>query len=517
MTEGILKTKDYKKFEVAGLSITAANKALPGDTVLVEGDQVTKIIKRLSHKGLVGIIEISSKTRYGFTSRGTPVYLFLPWSESYPPFYVGSNHDRSEPILAVVDFEKWDGNCPRGNCRFVIGPSGDLESEERALLLNACPNPWKKSVIPPELAGRTWEPTCFVDGATFHVDPEGCRDIDDALTFVELESGLTEVYIHIADVGTLLAPNETLWRAAELGQTLYRDGRVAAGLFPEEVERNCSLLPFQTRPTLTLKFFWNPVTGKISGQTWLHAAIVVKESHTYETVYGSRHARLLGSIASAMAGKQVTDSHDWIALFMLFYNKEAAGILRLTGKGVLRKHGAPDMEMLKVLEGLKEVPEYLAFQAGKYCEATEPDVSHWGLQAGFYCHASSPIRRWTDCVNQLCIMESVFAYKGASIPVAIQELNRLSRVAKRYESDLFFVRNLLSATISDSFEATVLECSAERAKVWVDQWKMLLKVSKPVQGWTFEPVVGQRVVARIFMDPMQRNWKRRLVITLSAP
>ena len=519
MIQGILKTKDYRSFQVADVefeSAAAAAKALPGDTVIVSNGVVKSIIKRLSHKGIVGVIEVSSKTRYGFTSRGTPIYLFIPWNEAYPPFYVGSNHDTSGAVLAVVDFEKWDGNCPRGNCRFVIGPSGDLESEERALLLNACPNPWKKSVIPPELAGREWKPSCEIKGETFHVDPEGCRDIDDAITFGKLESGLIEVYIHIADVGTLLAPNESLWRAAELGQTLYSDGRVVAGLFPEVVERACSLIPGETRPTLTLKFIWNPVTSTINGQTWIHASIVVKESYTYETVYDSDKAKLLGNIASAMAGTLVTDSHDWIAQFMLFYNREAASVLRDLGKGILRKHGAPDMKMIDTLQSLEFVPEYLAFQSGKYCEATDSDVSHWGLQAGFYCHASSPIRRYVDCVNQLCIMESVFGYELTTPPIAIDELNRLSQVAKRYERDLFFVRNLLETGTRTAEMATVLECSDTKVKVWVDEWKMLLKVSKPVQGWEVELPVGQRVVLRVFIDPIQRNWKRRLVITLSG-
>ena len=50
----------------------------------------------------------------------------------------------------------------------------------------------------------------------------------------------------------------------------------------------------------------------------------------------------------------------------------------------------------------------------------------------------------------------------------------------------------------------------------VDEWKILLKVVKPVQGFGFEPAVGQRVSAKVFMDPSKRNWKRRLVITLSG-
>ena len=521
MPQGILQTKDYKNFTVGEVGFEfahKANRALPGDTVSVVSGSVEDIVKRVGHKGLVGVLEVSSKTRYGITSRGTPVYLFVPWKESYPPFYVGSNHSTASPVLAVVDFEAWapTANCPRGNCRFVIGPCGDLETEERALLLHACPNPWKKSVLPPELVARVWNPASIVKGTTFHVDPPGCRDIDDAITFVGQESGLIDVYIHIADVGSLLQPNQGLWRAAELGQTLYNDGKVVAGLFPEIVEQTCSLLPSEIRPTLTLKFTWNPLTSGFGPVSWHHSDIIVKESYTYETIYGTKHAPILQAVASTMASKELTDSHEWIAQFMIFYNKAAAAVLRQTGKGILRGHGAPDTELLNNLANLEGVPSYLAYQAGKYCAATDKDVFHWGLQEGLYCHASSPIRRYADCVNQLCIMREKFGYEVELPTHSIGALNALSKGVKQYERDLFFMRNLLQMVPMDQLAATIVECSEGRVRIWVDSWQIILNVVKPVQGWEFEPVVGQRVSAKVFMDPKQRNWKRRLVIVLSG-
>ena len=521
MPPGILQTKNYRNFRIGDFTFESAyqaNRALPGDVVFLDDRYAVSIVKRASHKGLVGVLEVSSKTRYGLTSKGTPIYLFVPWNESYPPFYVGSNHSTVKPVLAVVDFESWapTANCPRGNCRVVLGPCGDLATEEQALILRACPRPWKKSVKPPELEDRAWKPTSVVEGTTFHVDPVGCLDIDDAITFVTLESGLVDVYIHIADVASLLQPNPSLWRAAEIGQTLYNDGKVVAGLFPEAVEAACSLLPFKVRPTLTLKFVWNPLIRSIGPVTWLHAEIVVKKSYTYDTIYGTEHAAILQAIASVMGNEELADSHDWIAEFMQFYNKEAAAIVRHTGQGILRSHGAPDMELINTLNSLEFVPNYLAYQAGKYCEATAPDVFHWGLEEGLYCHASSPIRRYVDCINQLCIMRAQFGYEGELPTHSIEDLNAHSKGAKRYERDLFFMRNLLRAIPMEDLKTNIVECSEEKIRIWVDEWKILLKVVKPVQGFGFEPAVGQRVSAKVFMDPSKRNWKRRLVITLSG-
>ena len=516
MTEGILKTKDYEKFRV-GIhefeSAAKASRALPGDTVVLENMCVTSIIKRANHKGVVGVLEVSSKTKYGFTSRGTPIYLFIPWNESYPPFYVGSNHSTEYPVIAVVDFEMWapNMNCPRGNCRFVIGPCGDLESEQQALLLHYCPNPWKKSVLPPELNGRAWEPSLEIDGDTFHVDPEGCRDIDDAITFIPHENGITEVFIHIADVGSLLQTNPSLWRAEELGQTLYEDGKVVAGLFPESVERACSLLPFKKRSTVSLCFSWNSVDFTFSSVKWIHCCIKVKESYTYDTIYGTRHAPLLKKIASALASKPLPDSHDWIAQFMLFYNKEAAKTLE---QGILRRHGAPDIELLEKLKEIGSVPEHLAFQSGEYCSTGETEVSHWGLQESMYCHASSPIRRYVDCINQLYIMKTKFGYTFEIPPYSIETLNQLSKSAKRYERDLFFVKNILGTVKTDPLEACIITVSEKKVKIWVEDWKLILTVYKPIQGWEFEPVIGSQLIVKLSMDPKQRNWKRKIVVVL---
>ena len=521
MIEGILETKDYEKFCVSNQefeSATRASRALVGDTVQVENGAVTSIVKRGSHRGLVGVLEVSSKTKYGFTSRGTPIYLFIPWKESYPPFYVGSNHSTDYPVIAVVDFDSWapNANCPRGSCRFVIGPCGDLESEQQALLLHYCPNPWKKSVIPPELYERAWKPSITLEGATFHVDPEGCRDIDDAITFVESENGFVDVYIHIADVGSLLLTNPSLWRSADLGQTLYRNGQVAAGLFPESVERACSLLPLETRPTLTLSFRWNSLTSTVSSIEWIHCYIKVKESYTYDSIYETAHEPLLRKIAEALALKPLSDSHDWIAEFMLFYNREAAKCIKEFGEGILRRHGAPDMELLEKLRGLRSIPEHLAFQSGEYCSTGETETSHWGLQQAAYCHASSPIRRYADCINQLSIMKAKFGNEFEMPPCSVSNLNRLSKSAKKYERDLFFLQNVLGWEKPENLYGCILDVSPNKVKIWIENWKLVVIVREPVQGWDLELTVGAHVSLKISVDPKQRNWKRKIVMVLKS-
>ena len=115
----ILKTKDYETFYVGTKQIIGASKvskALVGDTVEVVDDRVSNIVLRADHTHLVGTLEISGRTKYGYTSRNVPIYLFIPYNEAYPPFYVGSSHpEKSVNLIVIVDFDSWhaDANCPR--------------------------------------------------------------------------------------------------------------------------------------------------------------------------------------------------------------------------------------------------------------------------------------------------------------------------------------------------------------------------------------------------------------------
>ena len=519
----LLQTKDYQTFSIGDTIITNAKSvrpALPGDEVAILEDGTVSVERRAKHAGLVGVLEMASTVKYGYTTRGNPIYLFVPWNETYPPFYVGSSLRSKQNVIAIVDYDSWtpDTNCPRGSCRVILGPCGELAAEEAGLAAHASPNPWKKSIIPPTLNPRAIAaPSPLLEGTTFHVDPPGCRDIDDALTLAPTSDGLIQVYIHIADVATLLAANEPLWRASEIGQTLYKDGQVQVGLFPSTVEESLSLLPGQVRSTLTLAFLWDPATGHIADKKWLHLPIVVTESYTYETVLTSHKAPLLKALCVALGGDDTDDAHEWIAQTMLFYNKAAAAIIR-GGAGVLRRHDAPQQTVLDRIEKFAEIPKFLAYSSSTYCEATAADVRHWGLGEDLYCHASSPIRRYADCINQICIMNAAFGY-GLVVPTySVDALIKAERASKRYERDLFFVRNLLlrCGQVQAPVPGVVVDVTEKSVKVWTGTWNTILRVGKPVTGWDFEPVVGLPCTLQVFADYTRRNWKRRITVKICA-
>ena len=343
---------------------------------------------------IVGILELNSKTKYGMSSRNVPSYLFRPLDTKLGLCIVGcSRKDTTSNVLAVITVDHWEQQKLTKGCLVeVLGVCGDKEAEEKALLYQYAIRPWKKwnkeDLIFPKVSGHR-----LVKGYSFNVDPEGCVDIDDAV----LLDG-DHVYIVIADVAQWVSYNKELFKKAEMiGQTLYKNGKVVAPLLPFEEE--CSLLPGKLRYGVALKFKWN---GEISDISFENISFINSESFTYESIYKSEHSALLKNMASHLAGREVTDSHEWIEQLMIFYNCEAAKVLVERKTGLLRTQAEPDIEKLEQYKVLGVDSEFLANKSAIYSPAAT-QAKHWGLQKDYYCHSTSPIRRFADIVNQMIL------------------------------------------------------------------------------------------------------------------
>ena len=376
----------------------------------------------------------------------------------------------------------------------IFGAAGELGAEETALAVHASPIRWKLDpLIEPE--PLEYKPC----GMTFHVDPPGCRDIDDAITLTPLAEGM-EVKIHIADVASWLLVNPKLWMASQISQTLYKGGVAIHPMFPVELSEGIfSLLPGTDRRAWTLTFIWK---GFVSDLRWSLEMIRVKGSYSYSSIHKSMFANYLEEICSGIAGRQITDSHEWIEQLMLLYNREAAKLL--DGTGVLRRHAGKFHERFAAYEAVGLPADRLAVAAGEYCLGTDSNTRHCGLGTDLYCHASSPIRRWADCVNQLAMREKILG--KASVQATQQQvdyMNARSKAIKAFERDLTFMFALLTGP------KEVAGIVAEPGRVWVPIWGRIVKAETALAA-------GIPVKVKYFCDATKRNWKRRMVLKIEA-
>jgi len=526
-----LWTKDYKRFElrstvaptevivVEGAKLVA--KALPGDLVNYRDDQV-ELVSRTQHPLLAGLIELNSKVKYGFTARNHPIYLFTPFNEAYPPFIVGcSEKETTKNRLALVQFDHWTETFPRGNLIRL------LSTDEEALFWTYTPLACTTYKGPPP------QPTATLDDrpliTAFHIDPPGCRDVDDVLTIYETPSG-TRIVITIADVASIVTEGSPLdLRAGAIGQTFYQEGNAPKHMLPPELsEGQLSLLPSNTlKPGLSLDFaLADPTDHK-----WYLSAVQTTKTFTYESVYEDLTiCDTLIAMASVL-GEPSADSHKWIEVAMKFYNTAAATLLHQHGRGLLRSHDAPDQAKLTAYATVCPDLKFLAYKSAVYVPANSTHTHHWGLDTELYTHITSPIRRYADLVNQRAlkaILDQTASATAASALVADQ-LNAVAKKAKQHDRDLTLLRALKTnesgQTAAQVLEIRSLSDGETKLILYNEEWQLLLRlryrqaedgtlISKDEKR-SHRISVGDRVTLNYYADTRARSWKKRMVLSLA--
>ena len=506
----MLRTKDYMHFTVEEdgeilrefSGANTAGKALPGDRVkLVQ--KGCELLERLEHPSLVGVLELNTKVRYGFTGRGVPLYFFKPLDESYPPMLVACKENSRTNKLVLASFENWSmgSTFPRAGLQMILGECGDFATEIEAITYQYSPWTWTNKRIPDDLVHPSKEGRIILSVPTLNIDPPGCKDIDDVVS-LWMEGGQWRFAISIADVAAYVALNPKLTFAERIGQTLYSEGRAIRPLFPAALSEDLfSLLPGKERFTLSLICTWDGTS--LSKFFWKETVIVNTASYTYDSCYGAKEVDIsvLQSIAESLVGP-TGDSHKWVEAFMILYNTEAANRLVASGRGLVRTHDAPNAERLSLMESLGLPAKELAYPAAVYSIA-DANARHWGLQKGAYCHASSPIRRYADVLNQGVLKNTL---REISWKDYAERLNGLDKKGKAYERDRFFATCILLGNKEQ--EGVVIEMKDVYAYVYVTEWKKIIRclVDRLYHA-------GTHVNVRFHASPERGSysWKKRIV------
>lgn len=442
----------------------------------------------------VGVLELASKYRYGLTNRGAPLYLFKPYDADKPEYYVGSSErDTSRNQIALVD-------CPpgekRGNLVRLIGPVGDTEAEKTALLLHYCPTRHKKTEpTAPETADDAHRThlDATTGWLTFHIDPPGCRDVDDAIAF---HSARRTWAITIADAAAAVPVDSAIDTTAKaIGATFYDlEGRALTPMLPPTISEDAaSLLPHETRRGVTL--FIDPDGTETFGLTW----ITVAHSFTYDSFVGSAVQAQVPSSA---------EPHEWIEALMIRYNRAVAALLKSAGVGILRVQAEAAPASIPIDGAIyKDAATYESVADGAQTHAT---------LGGIYCHASSPLRRYADLANQR-ILKALLLRSHPTCPLGSPtlpaHLNQRTKAAKRWTRDLTFLTHVTPGRVHIIDVIWLTAPSDEKIKVWVPAWKRAVRLRHEERH-----DVGYAGRIEIFCDPRKRNWKQRVLTSqIHAP
>jgi hypothetical protein len=454
----------------------------------------------LTHK-IVGVLELASKYRYGLTSRGVPIYLFRPYDETLPEFVVGcSERDTSVNQIALIEVPSIAPGTEKGRGTLIrlFGPVGDYEAEKAALLEYYCAARYRKEVVP-ETDTSDDADRQELDAAhgwtVFHVDPPGCRDIDDALAY-HFETNTWAIII--ADASAAVPADSAIDDIARtIGQTFYDGaGRVVRSMLPPALsEDSASLLPGERRRGLALQRYSD------GSQKFALVWVTVAHSFTYDSFPLSQIARDLGLAAA--------EPHDWIAEQMIRYNTAAGALFKEYAAGILRTQSPADATAVASWKQVSPELAHMANEAAAYVNACkDANQEHAGLGLTAYAHASSPLRRYADLQNQRIL--KILLKRGAPLVDAFLPtyLNERQRAGRRWARDLHFLD-----TVKPGRVHTIEVMWVDDQRVWVPAWKRMLRLrhETPVK----EPGTLDHI--DIFCDPTHRNWRQRILTAASNP
>ena len=457
---------------------------------------------------IIGVLELASKYKYGLTSRGAPLYLFKPYDPAIPDHVVGCSHrDTTANQIAIIETSHQEtGQKIRGLLHRLIGPVGDLTAEKEALLLFYNPAVISKRRIDliPEAETRydaeRQELSAATGWLTFHVDPPGCRDVDDALAYHPTTGKWA---ITIADVAAAVPESCEVDASAAIKGTSFYDleGRVLTPMLPAAIsEGSASLLPGSRKRGLTLFLDDEKGSGSILLPTW----ITVDTTYTYGSV-------LLSPIAAEMqlafgSGSGSSDPHKWIESAMILYNAFVAAALAKAGSGLLRvQPPSPELTAAASHPSLA----HLLQEAATYETADVEFKAHTSLGLPVYCHATSPLRRYADLVNQR-VLHSIRT--GAAAHLSNQKtvaahLNERTKAARRFGRDLTFLTHVTPGRVHEVAVIIMLD-----DKAYVPLWNRVIRIRHFMSP--ADNVPGKEIRIHVYCDPTQRNWKQRV---LTAP
>ena len=325
---------------------------------------------------------------------------------------------------------------------------------------------------------------------TFHIDPPGCRDIDDAIAYHPATKAWA---ITIADASSLVTPeSEADTAARQIGSTFYDlEGRAIKPMLPAAISEEAgSLQPGHRRRGVSL------LISDTGSEDFALSWITVKHSCTYDSFPGSLVDR-------SLPPRPDTDPHEWIASLMIRYNKAVAARLKAASVGLLRVQ--PSSEAPTYAAAAHPELAAIGQEAARYEVANlYKDQDHASLGLTAYCHASSPLRRYADLANQRILKQLLV---GAAItndyelPAA---LNRRTQANRRWTRDLTFLTHVTPGRVHEIDVVWLTE-----THVWVPTWRRLLRIRHE----EVHPA-GTEVKIEIYCDPTRRNWTKRV---LTAP
>lgn len=434
----------------------------------------------------VGILHTSSVISYTTNKPDTIKKDFTPFINIQLKFLVKTKRIIQSPDLYVIaKFESFDQKTNIVTCtvhEYLDEVDNLIDINKLLKALSTCHWTRKYDKLFQDIVETDLTPdrTIFDESIEIYsIDPEGCRDIDDALHCIKTKNGW-QIGIHIADVSSYISEGSTQdLELAKRGETFYSDYKSFShqNMIPNIISlEHASLLDTKISRSFTVLVDFDD-NYNVVNVTFQKSLIKVKENLSYEKAQLLVNTKQNDSIVNLYDfGKRLFkgleenyDTHEMVAVFMILANKLVAEhLVKVNPLGVILRvqnsSVAPEISCEnKILNDkyLNSLNERATYVVGFDC-----NLSHASL--GCYTHFTSPIRRYIDILVHRALYESVHTTKN-TIPniETINRINEYSRVYKRLQRHTKLLQKIETLDLITEFDAHIISLKSDRNMIRV--------------------------------------------------
>ncbi len=438
-----------------------AGHALDGDRVKfiitrvgkggVPEGEIVSIVER-SKRNLVGVLELSKNFAFvRADSRKIPVDIFIPHKEDQ------QLEDRQKVLVHIIDWPETSKN-PIGEIVDVFGEVGENNAEMHAILaeydlpyrfepeVEEAAEAIASDINPEEYAKRR----DMREVTTFTIDPADAKDFDDALSFRQLNDGVYEVGVHIADVTHYVTPGSIVdTEAVNRATSVYLVDRTVP-MLPERLSNElCSLRPDEEKLTFSAVFEIDDEANVLN--TWLGRTVIrsnrrftyAEAQEVIETGQGDFRDEILKLNELAQKMRTARFKHGAIS----FAREEAKFDLDENGKplGVYFKEQKESNQLIEefMLLANKKVAEFVGKKRGKGANAERTFV--------YRVHDKPNIDKLTSFKN--FILRFGYYFKAEQGKAIAKEMNKLmGKIKGKAEENV--VSTLAIRTMAKAYYST---------------------------------------------------------------
>ena len=405
------------------------------DIINEKGELITPSPFR-TNQMIPGILVLENSKTYGRSAdKGRLLYKCIPDSHHLPNFIVPYDNKciqfRKRPLNKYIlfCFKEWKDKHPVGMITHVLGDVDKLEVfYEYQLHCKSLMDSIKdfnkytleqtksKSIsniedVMPDIEDRR-------EHVIFSIDPEGFKDIDDAMGIVTTPNGSCIVSIYIANV-TLWMESLKLWDVfSERISTIYLPDRRVSMLPTILSENYASLIEGNDRFAFCMDLHISQDEYMIEKIEYKNVLIKLDKNYAYDekALLENPLYKKIMEITKELTQitnylDTVTDSHEVVEFWMILMNHQCGILLECHKTGLFRTKQQQDydMENEEKYKMNNIIKMWNSKTAASYC-SYENNKGHdmigkTGLDT--YVHITSPIRRLVDLINMTTIQKQL--------------------------------------------------------------------------------------------------------------